>query len=124
MEIYSNIISPITGKKNVEILETFQCEEIIDLYKSKLNYDVKEYFLNVKEVLICICLDTGYRFYYPFNTAGDSKFYENLQDKLSYFHKWNWQNKRAIKYIKEGDKLLEIGAGDGNFLERITRLDY
>lgn len=47
-----------------------------------MNIDVSDFFNSIKKVSIYKCLDTGYRFYYPFNISGDNIFYQKLKNFL------------------------------------------
>lgn len=108
--------SPITGG-DVQLIETISCEALINRYNSKLNIDVSRFFEGISNILVYECVDTKYRFFYPFNIWGDGKFYEQLQDTRGYYLPWKWEHETALEYIKPSDSLLEIGSARGAFLE-------
>lgn len=112
--------SPITGKNNTELTDTFLSKDIIRIYKDQLGLDVSSFFENKNEFYLFRDNDTGYRFYYPEELAGDGKFYEALQNRLGeeYYHTWKFENQLAYDEINQGDKVLDIGCGNGNFLIR------
>ena len=109
-----NIPSPVTGGKT-RIVKTISTSDIIKSYK---NIDVSIYFNGIKELYIMECLDTGYQFFYPFNVTGNSDYYDRMSEDERYYIPWKWEHVNALKYIKRGDKLLEIGCGNGDFLKR------
>ena len=115
-----NPASPVTQKNNTSLSDTFLSKDIIRLYKDQLDIDVAEFFSGRKAFFLYIDNDTGYRFYYPGNLAGDGKFYEALQKKLGeeYYHEWKFENQLAFDLVKKNDKVLDIGCGTGNFLLR------
>jgi len=113
------IRSPLTKWRNTELVEVLDTSFIIDGYKKKLNIDTHRFFHGTKKVRIYKCLDTGYRFYYPFNVCGDSKFYEDLEKFSWYYMDWKWEHEIAGNIIKPKDKVLEIGSGRGSFLKKI-----
>jgi 2-polyprenyl-3-methyl-5-hydroxy-6-metoxy-1,4-benzoquinol methylase len=113
------IQSPVTGSSNVVLEEELQVSLIIDAY-NKLNIDVSQYFKNIDSVKVYRCLDTQYRFYYPFSLNGDSKLYEELQ-KQSGYYRIKIEHQTAKKFIKPGAKVLEVGCGSGLFLKELEK---
>jgi 2-polyprenyl-3-methyl-5-hydroxy-6-metoxy-1,4-benzoquinol methylase len=113
-------VSPVTKKNNTSLAATFLSKDIIHLYKDQLAMDVSRFFTNKKHFYLYRDDDTGYRFYYPEGLDGDGKFYEALQNRLGedYYHTWKFENQLAYDEIKQGDKVLDIGCGIGNFLSR------
>ncbi|HXF90561.1 MAG TPA: class I SAM-dependent methyltransferase [Candidatus Nitrosotenuis sp.] len=112
--------SPLTNSSNVALEREIDCETIIKIYKGVYKIDVARFFKGLTKVQLFRCLDTGYRFYYPFSVGGDSEFYEALQQLSWYYMDWKWEHEIARNLIKEGDKILEIGCGHGAFLKRIS----
>ena len=111
------MISPVTLKPNVELIEEFSSQRIIDLYREQLKLDVTRCFRGNDKVLLYRCKDTLYRFFYP-ATAGDESFYSDLQKTGTYYRDWNWENEVAASHLRADQALLEIGCGKGAFLDR------
>lgn len=111
--------SPVTGSNNValerEILSSFVVEE----YKKGLGIDVKPFFQSIGKISVYKCLDTGYRFYYPFNTAGNDKFYQELEKFPWYYMDDKWEHFVATDYIQKNNRVLEIGCARGSFLKTL-----
>ncbi|GAB4280922.1 MAG: hypothetical protein Kow0068_05310 [Marinilabiliales bacterium] len=114
------IKSPITGSYNTKILKYYPKKHFIDLYKVSLNINVSHFFSDINEVLYVICLDTGYKFFYPDSIVGNSSFYEELQQFEWYYHKEKWEFTEALKHINIKDVILEIGGGNGYFLDKLN----
>lgn len=120
MNTKTAIKSPITGTDNVVLEKTIESELIIEAYQNCLAIDVAQYFGNLQHIELYRCLDTGYRFFHPFDLAGDGKFYEALQVFPWYYVDWKWEFGVVGKLLKAGDRLLEVGSGQGAFIKYLT----
>jgi 2-polyprenyl-3-methyl-5-hydroxy-6-metoxy-1,4-benzoquinol methylase len=126
MESKQNIIlSPLTNSSNVEKILEIDSNLIIQKYKKEINIDVIRFFKNYKAVSLYKCLDTGYKFYYPFTSVGDKEFYEDLSKNRKNYYSDRWEHKKALKYIAGDASVLEIGSGFGAFLKllRINKIE-
>jgi 2-polyprenyl-3-methyl-5-hydroxy-6-metoxy-1,4-benzoquinol methylase len=115
------IVSPLTKTNNVIKLKTIQTSRIIELYKANFNINVEYLLSESTEIELFQCNDSGYRFYYPFNIAGDSAFYEQLQKFSWYYMPWKWEHMETAKFLVPNMKLLEVGCAHGEFLEKIQK---
>ncbi len=111
-----DVICPLTHQANVKLLFEISTNEIVDLYG---NIPVGHYFGNVPKIGAYKCLDSKYMFFHPQIDEGDSKFYSNLQQSCYYYPTNRFEYTEALKYIKQTDEVLEIGAGDGYFLKML-----
>lgn len=113
------IKSPITGLDNITLEREIPSSFIIEQYKKELGVDVSKFFSGIERISIYKCLDTGYRFYYPFAVSGDDAFYQKLEKFPWYYMDWKWEHDIAENFIKKNDKVLEIGCAKGSFLKKI-----
>jgi len=111
------ISSPITGGKTIPE-RAIPRADIIALYPS---YDVSRFFNEASEVSVMRCLDTDYRFYYPYSTAGDGTYYEFLSKGENYYVPWKTEHEFAMRHITDGQRILEIGCANGGFLDEARR---
>ncbi|MBI5713101.1 MAG: hypothetical protein HZC38_06710 [Chloroflexi bacterium] len=102
--------------------KNIRCDWLIANYQQQLGIDVSKYFAGLESIQIYKCLDTGYRFYYPFNVDGDGAFYEALQKFDWYYMDWKWEHQITSEMIKPTDKVLEIGCARGGFLNRVKEM--
>lgn len=110
--------SPVTNTENVRFLKSVPTSAIIKKYAKELKIDVSRFF-ETDTIQIFECLDTGYKFYYPYNISGDDKLYEDLQKIGGYYSTWKWEHDMAFAQIKTDDKVLEVGCGDGGFISKL-----
>lgn len=112
--------SILTHKENSATkVETISTQTIIDGYKRSFQIDVSKYFTKYDSIDIYECNETGFRFYYPLDLAGDGAFYADFQRFDWYYIADKWEHQQALNFIKEGDKLLEVGAAKGDFLKQV-----
>lgn len=89
-----NITSPLTLTNNISFVKSINKKQIIIAYKG-FGIDVSKYFRNINNISIYHCNDTGYRFYYPLDMSGDSKFYEFFQKFDWYYMPWKWEHEKG-----------------------------
>ena len=113
--------SPLTGKEGVSELSKIPCDYIIDGYAKSFGIDVSGVFDNVSDVKILQCNSTGLKFYYPFNLAGDGKFYVELQSHPWYYMGWKWEHQVVFDYLGPNETVLEVGCAKGDFLSKLSQ---
>jgi len=115
-----SILSPLTGSGHVILEDQIESTFIIQSYRDQYGFDVSKFFKRVEKVYVYRCLDTGYRFYHPFSTAGDGEYYATMQADPNYYMKWKWEYQQTINEIPRGAKVLEIGCGRGAFIKKLV----
>lgn len=90
---------------------------LIDGYSDFL--DIRYLFNGIEEISQYECQKTGFKFFHPFEIAGDSKFYEVFQKYDWYYLPWKWENEYCQKYIQNGNHILDVGCGQGFFLKKL-----
>ncbi|KAB1067017.1 methyltransferase domain-containing protein [Tamlana haliotis] len=111
--------SPITSG-STKLLKKLPISYLSFLYSEGLGVSIEEYFNGLEYIYLYQCVDTGYKFYYPFNIAGQESFYKKLElDNNWYYQKWKWEYEEANSFIKEGQRVLEVGCGRGHFLDHL-----
>jgi SAM-dependent methyltransferase len=113
------IKSPITNSNNVRLAEEFAVKTIVERYKKLFQLEVGKFFSQTEKVAVYECLDTGYKFFYPFGLGGDSDFYGYLNKFPWYYMPWKWELEKAMGYVAPGMEVLEIGCAKGDFLKKI-----
>jgi 2-polyprenyl-3-methyl-5-hydroxy-6-metoxy-1,4-benzoquinol methylase len=113
--------SPITQNGDVKIFDTIPVKDVIRLYQQQESINVERFFTGFDTLYILECQDTGYRFYYPFETIGDEEFYQGLRHS-EYDREEAADHLFAKTQIERNSKLLEIGCGSGKFLQSISEI--
>ncbi len=111
--------SPLTLKKNIKKIDSFSVDRICNDY-SILGVDVRRFF-NSELIHLYECIDSNYRFYYPFSTIGDAQFYKDLSIIRKNYYLDRWEHKIALQYLQKKDRVLEIGSGFGAFLNLLKQ---
>lgn len=120
MDKSTNIVSPIT-KGEVKFLFDISRNVIIDSYLKESNIDVSYLFKKVEIISVYECIDTGYRFFFPFLIAGDGPFYEKLEQISWYYADWKWDYEIAKEFIASHSMVMDIGCGEGKFLNYLAK---
>lgn len=110
------MISPLTGKAGVFLLEKFDVKEIRDKYSGEIGVSVDRFFQDLAEIGLYKCADSGYRFFYPYIIEGDDLFYQHLGLARSGYYHERWEHLEALKIIGASELWLEVGSGGGDFL--------
>lgn len=116
----TEVNSPITHQKATFLYSIPSCD-IIKLYQNEINVNVKYLLQEFESISLYQCNQTGYRFFYPFNIDGDSQFYEKLEEISWYYAEWKWDYDVANRYIHSNTHVLDIGCGEGKFLQYLKK---
>jgi len=117
----SQVKGPLTNTTNVIFEDSLSTELIIEAYQKDYNIDVTDYFKEVDYVEIYKCVETGYKFYFPLHITGKSNLYKQLQQCTGYYQ-IRLEHKIAKTFLNVDNSVLEIGCGNGFFLENIQDL--
>ncbi|MBF2048580.1 MAG: class I SAM-dependent methyltransferase [Elainella sp. C42_A2020_010] len=119
---------PICYSRNAQLLWSVDSEQAARHYVSKEAEPQRfkklaDHISNLWQQKTCNvvrCDDCGFCYSYPY-TAGDDKFYDLAYERSGY-PTWKWEHQLTYDALKDKRNftLLEIGAGDGAFIRRIT----
>ncbi|WP_128543027.1 class I SAM-dependent methyltransferase [Larkinella soli] len=114
------VLSPLTHSPDVSPVRTLNIPTIVQRYRSDFGMDVSRFFSGLEAVTIYRCNQSQLRFYYPFTLAGDGSFYAELARQYKgYYSPWKWEHEQVFQALKKGDRVLEIGSGNGFFLKKL-----
>lgn len=120
----SAVLSPVTGGKT-DYEQSLDLATVARRYAA-LGLDVRQFFGDLTQAAIFRCQQTGYRFFHPATLAGESEFYDQLDqikpagsDRHEY-REWSEDFDYAFKRLVPGERLLDVGCGGGAFLKRAS----
>jgi 2-polyprenyl-3-methyl-5-hydroxy-6-metoxy-1,4-benzoquinol methylase len=120
--LQEEIASPVVSDKRALLIKTIDLRSIARQYRSRYGLDIHAHLGSPvpKFAGLYRCSATGYEFFHPPRLAGRSTFYEELQRYPWYYVPWKWEHEIAKGFLREGDRVLEVGCGFGYFLNRVT----
>jgi SAM-dependent methyltransferase len=115
--------SPLTGFDNCTVVKSLDPLTISKRWDSELGILWKPP-CEIHSLLYWRDADTGLYFYSPSDVAGDSDLYSQLQSFPWYYMDEKWEFDAALRLLQSlpsGSRVLEIGVGQGAFLEKAQR---
>lgn len=118
------LLGALDKNSAVSLVEKIPVEEIVLAYKNQFGIDIKRHFRDLVFVELFREEESDYMFYSPRGIDGDSLFYEELQKFDWYYMRWKWEHENCLKYLRKGNKLLEIGSAQGAFMEKLSSMGF
>lgn len=108
------------------LLQIVPVDFIVEQYKRKCGINVSPSFGSLRHIGLYECAETGYKFWYPEEIAGDKVFYSDISHAWkSYYRTDRWEYSHVRKFLTGKECLLEVGCGKGYFLRSIeTRVKF
>jgi 2-polyprenyl-3-methyl-5-hydroxy-6-metoxy-1,4-benzoquinol methylase len=122
MQINSpHVESPLVQNAPAKLVTTLPSQNIVSEYRRAYDIDVGDYFAATECVAVYECQATGYQFYHPFHLTGSESLYRQLQKFQWNYKDDKWEYKKAISYLTEGSRVLDVGCGRGAFVKKATQ---
>ncbi len=115
----AGIPNPLLEGGSAKVLQRIPVSWLVAEYRRQCGLEVLSRFQGMDEVILAACPETGFRFFYPPESAGNGDFYEELQHFDWYYVPWKWEHEQAMQHIRTDQQVLEIGCGRGDFLKRL-----
>lgn len=110
------ILSVLTGKP-ARLLASLEPNVIADQWLQKMGIELGDNFREIGPIQYCECRETGLRFYVPAIAAAGGDLYEQLAKHKTYYMADKWEFREVLRNLAEPSTLLEVGVGDGHFLQ-------
>jgi len=112
------IVNPVTeSEEDFTLVSSFDSVDLIQGYQHFFNVDISDCLKTVKEIKLYKCKVTGYEFFWPATISGNDNFYRSLQNIDWYYQPHRWEFGIVAKKVLPGANILDIGCGDGKFLD-------
>jgi 2-polyprenyl-3-methyl-5-hydroxy-6-metoxy-1,4-benzoquinol methylase len=112
--------SPLTGN-DAPLTLSIPSSRLVKAYRDNYGYDAQRYFDDVPEVGLYRC-ESGFGFYFPFSLVGDETLYRCLEAFDWNYKENKWEHQAALPHIQPGQKVLDVGCGEGNFLSKVQAI--
>lgn len=109
-------LCPLCNSDDVRILSKIPYDSIRAIYQRQ--FSIKLPVENLKYLHYMKCSHCGMLFFHP-SVVGDGALYEKLQQFPWYYLIDKSEFHVAAAHIKEGDNVLEVGCGEGNFFKHL-----
>ena len=120
----ANCKCPLCGNIIKSKIESVKTIDISNLYRRVYKKDIDYIWKGMERLEYVLCRKCGLRFFDPI-ISGDDDFYKILlEDEWYYLHEGKTEYDYSRKFIKEKDRVLDIGAGRGAFRHYLSKKNY
>ena len=115
--------SPLTGNQKVDYISNISSIDIIQEWKSRYEIDVSEEFRNIDTIHLYRCQESKLKFFMPLSVAASDRLYHELERFDWYYMEDKWEYEMAVRDLHGCKRVLEVGCGQGEFIERLIEND-
>ncbi len=115
------VISPLSRSSDVTLLETFQAEQLIHGWRDEYNIDITDELHGHKQIYLYECNKSKLRFFVPSDVVGSERLYQQLEKNYNHYFSTKWEFEAAIRDLSDCASALEIGCGEGVFLDLLSK---
>ncbi len=111
------------AKPRPELLQIVVVADLVESWRQDFGIDVADHFDGLSTLRLYRDLETGHRYFDP-PRAGTGSFYSRMRAFPWYHPEDKAEHRLAATLIGPGERVLEIGAGDGAFAGRLRGVAY
>lgn len=112
--------SLLSGKPQVHLLQRYSVSALRKRWLRRYSIDIETEMAGVNELAHWRCLESDLEFFTPASTEGSSRLYQQLSELKWYHDTVRWEFEAALPCISNDDCVLEVGTGNGAFLDRLS----
>lgn len=115
------IKSPLNNHGHVKKIASFKVSQLIEAWQKKYAINITQEIKSQDELILYECQDSKIKFFEPLTLTGSGEFYEQLQQFHWYYVPEKWEYSIAIKDLTNCQSILEVGCGEGAFIEQLQK---
>ena len=113
-------VSVVTGSSSVTLKKRIDPSQLKKLWRDELDLDISAELEGVEDIALYECNDTGVQFFTPATVSGSEALYQQLEKFPWYYMPHKWEYDVAARDLTGASRVLEIGCGRGDFLQRLV----
>jgi SAM-dependent methyltransferase len=114
------VCSPLTRQPGARLLQAISADELAAAWQAHYDLDLRGELGGGREIRLYECAQTGLQFFQPREVAGSADFYAALEEFPWYYLPDKWEHRRALRDLAHAHRVLEVGAGRGEFIARLN----
>lgn len=104
---------------NVSVVQRISVDRLISDWKGQFGIEISQIMSKVNRLQLFECNECHLKFFLPNSYQGAITIYEALEKFDWYYMPLKWEHSMALRDLKPSDKILEVGCGEGHFLQRV-----
>jgi 2-polyprenyl-3-methyl-5-hydroxy-6-metoxy-1,4-benzoquinol methylase len=113
------VASTLTGRP-AKLVKKLPTARIVELLAQKFGYDAGDDFRGVDQIGLYKD-DSGFRFWWPI-VDGPEALYRVLEGYDFNYQEGKWEHLLALKHVRPSDRVLDVGCGEGAFLNQARKI--
>lgn len=89
-------------------------------WNDQYGIDIAKELAGIESIELYRCLESGIEFFLPKEAAGSPALYAALQHRGNFYQTREWEYSAAAKDLAHAYRILDVGAGEGHFIEFMT----
>lgn len=114
-----SVSCPLCGYAHPSLHKKFKKRKLITSWQNEYEIDITEILKGIDQICEFVCPRCDLIFFFPPSLAAPSDLYGQLEKYPWYYLPRKWEHDLAIQSMRTGQRVLEIGCGEGDFVSRM-----